>query len=111
MMSRTHLHLIDGHGQTFSVSTRTAPEAALAWALQQFPRIDPALLAEWAEDVAKAKDTRRDTLEPPRRARGKVSVPSDTAAAHLPSDFRTLTCRPDTGGSPESRGVKRGDAV
>lgn len=66
-MSRTQLHLVDHQGQTLSVATRTAAEAAFAWAIKEFPRIDPALLAGWAEDVAKAIEARAETVESPKR--------------------------------------------
>ena len=67
MMSRTQLHLVDHQGQALSVVTRTAAEAAYAWALQEFPRVDPALLAGWAEEVAKAIEARAEAVESPKR--------------------------------------------
>src|ERR1700728_4572037 len=66
-MSRTQLHLVDHQGQMLSVAIRTAAEAAFAWALQEFPHIDPALLAGWAEDVAKSIDGRTEPVESPMR--------------------------------------------
>jgi RNA polymerase sigma factor (sigma-70 family) len=67
MKSRTQLHLVDGQGRTLSVTTRAAAEAAFAWALREFPRIDPVLLAEWSEEVAKGIEARSEALESPKR--------------------------------------------
>jgi RNA polymerase sigma factor (sigma-70 family) len=67
MKSRNQLHLVDGQGRTLSVATRAAAEAAFAWALREFPRIDPVLLAEWSEEVAKAIEARSEAVESPKR--------------------------------------------
>lgn len=66
-MSRTQLHLVNHQGQSLSVATRAAVEAAYAWALKEFPHIDPAQLAGWAEEVGKAIDARAEPVESPKR--------------------------------------------
>ena len=66
-MSRTQLHLVNHQGQSLSVATRAAVEAAYAWALLEFPHIDPAQLAGWAEEVGKAIDARAEPVESPKR--------------------------------------------
>ena len=67
MKSSTQLHLVDGQGRTLSPITRAAAEAAYVWALREFPRIDPVLLAEWSEEVAKAIEARSEVVESPTR--------------------------------------------
>lgn len=67
MKSSTQLHLVDGQGRTLSLITRAAVEAAYTWALREFPRIDPVLLAEWSEEVAKAIEARSEVVESPTR--------------------------------------------
>jgi RNA polymerase sigma factor (sigma-70 family) len=67
MKSSTQLHLVDGQGRTLSLTTRAAAEAAYTWALREFPRIDPVLLAEWSEEVAKAIEARSEVVESPTR--------------------------------------------
>ena len=67
MKSRNQLHLVDGQGRTLSLITRAAVEAAYTWALREFPRIDPVLLAEWSEEVARAIEARSEVVESPTR--------------------------------------------
>lgn len=67
MKSSTQLHLVDGQGRTLSLITRAAVEAAYTWALREFPRIDPVLLAEWSEEVARAIEARSEVVESPTR--------------------------------------------
>ena len=67
MKSSTQLHLVDGQGRTLSLTTRAAAEAAYTWALREFPRIDPVLLAEWSEEVARAIEARSEVVESPTR--------------------------------------------
>jgi DNA-directed RNA polymerase specialized sigma24 family protein len=66
-MSRTQLHLVDGHGRTLSSANKAAAEAAFAWALREFPHIDPVLLTEWTEEVGKAIEARAQTVVSPKR--------------------------------------------
>ena len=61
------MHLVNHQGQSLSVATRAAVEAAYAWALVEFPHIDPAQLAGWAEEVGKAIDARAEPVESPKR--------------------------------------------
>ena len=66
-MTRTKLHLVDKHGNTISSVNRAAAEAAFAWAEREFPQIDPALVADWAEEVGKTIETYGQRVESPKR--------------------------------------------
>ena len=52
-MKRQRLHLVDENNDPVSPAIQSAVEAAHYWAVREFPRIDPALLANWAERLAK----------------------------------------------------------
>jgi DNA-directed RNA polymerase specialized sigma24 family protein len=53
-MKRQRLHLVDENNDPLSPAIRSAVEAAHYWAVREFPRVDPALLANWAERLAKS---------------------------------------------------------
>jgi hypothetical protein len=53
-MKRQRLHLVDENNDPVSPAIQSAVEAAHYWAVREFPRIDPALLANWAERLAKS---------------------------------------------------------
>jgi DNA-directed RNA polymerase specialized sigma24 family protein len=53
-MKRQRLHLVDENNDPLSPAIQSAVEAAHYWAVREFPRIDPALLANWAERLAKS---------------------------------------------------------
>jgi hypothetical protein len=46
-MKRQRLHLVDENNDPVSPAIQSAVEAAHYWAVREFPRIDPALLANW----------------------------------------------------------------
>ena len=66
-MSRTLLHLVDRQGRHLSLMQRDAVEAAHRWAVREFPRLDPAALASWAEQVGVGLAKRGETIQWPRR--------------------------------------------
>jgi DNA-directed RNA polymerase specialized sigma24 family protein len=66
-MSRTFLHLVDFQGRYLSSIQRDAVEAAYRWAIREFPRLDQARLANWAEQVGASLAKREETIESPRR--------------------------------------------
>ena len=53
-MKRQRLHLVDENNDPVSPAIQSAVEAAHYWAVREFPRVDPALLANWAERLAKS---------------------------------------------------------
>jgi hypothetical protein len=66
-MGRTHLHLVDYRGKAVARSTRAAIESAHDWAVREFPHLDPALLAGWAEEVGQSMQSRSDFINSPKR--------------------------------------------
>ena len=76
-MGQTLLHLVDQRGQTLPVAIRLAVEAAHRWVRWEYPHLDEAVVAGWAEDVGKAMGARLDEIRSPYRyafaaLRGKV---------------------------------------
>src|SRR3984957_14800108 len=66
-MGQTLLHLVDQRGQTLPVAIRLAVEAAHRWARWEYPHLDEAVVAGWAEDVGKAMGARSDEIRSPYR--------------------------------------------
>jgi len=66
-MSRTLLYLVDSQGCHLSWMQRDAVEAAYRWAVREFPRLDLATLASWAEQVGAGLAERGETIQWPRR--------------------------------------------
>jgi hypothetical protein len=66
-MGRTLLHLVDQRGQTLPVAIRLAVEAAHRWVRWEYPHLDEAVVAGWAEDVGKAMGARLDEIRFPYR--------------------------------------------
>src|SRR6202046_2292472 len=69
--------LADHRGQTLPVAIRLAVEAAHRWVRWEYPHLDEAVVAGWAEDVGKAMGARLDEIRSPYRyafaaLRGKV---------------------------------------
>jgi hypothetical protein len=76
-MARTLLHLVDGDGKDLAAATRDAVKHAYQWALAEFPNLDQAAVAGWAEDLGKAMAAHPGHIEFPRRyatsaLRGKI---------------------------------------
>jgi len=66
-MDQTLLHLVDRRGQILPVSIRLAVEAAHRWVRREYPYLDEAVIAGWAEDVGQAMGTRLDEIQSPHR--------------------------------------------
>ncbi len=66
-MGQTLLHLVDQRGQTLPVAIRLAVEAAHRWVRWEYPHLDEAVVAGWAEDVGQAMGTRLDEIRSPYR--------------------------------------------
>src|SRR5580704_6234781 len=66
-ISQTLLHLVDQRGQTLPVAIRLAVEAAHRWVRWEYPHLDEAVVAGWAEEVGKAMGARLDEIRSPRR--------------------------------------------
>lgn len=66
-MGQTLLHLVDQRGQTLPVAVRQAVEAAHRWVRREYPHLDEAVVAGWAEDVGKAMGGRLDDIRSPYR--------------------------------------------
>ena len=66
-MGQTLLHLVDQRGQTLPVAIRLAVEAAHRWVRWEYPHLDEAVVAGWAEDVGKAMGPRLDEIRSPYR--------------------------------------------
>jgi DNA-directed RNA polymerase specialized sigma24 family protein len=77
-MGQTLLHLVDQRGQTLPAAIRLPVVTAHRWVSREYPHLDEAIVAGWAEDVGKAMATRLDGIRSPYRyafaaLRGKVS--------------------------------------
>src|ERR1700691_65330 len=66
-MGQTLLHLVDQRGQTLPVAIRLAAEAAHRWVRWEYPHLDEAVVAGWAEDVGQAMGARLDEIRSPYR--------------------------------------------
>ncbi len=59
------LHLVDRYGLPVSDELSSALGSAFRWAARQFPLVDEALMATWAEEVALSMSEK--TIQSPRR--------------------------------------------
>jgi hypothetical protein len=66
-MGQTLLHLVDQRGQTLPAAIRLPVETAHRWIRREYPHLDEAVVAGWAEDVGKAMGTRLDDIRSPYR--------------------------------------------
>jgi hypothetical protein len=66
-MGQTLLHLVDRRGETLPAAIRLAVEAAHRWVRREYPHLDAAVVAGWAEDVGKAMSGRLDDIRSPYR--------------------------------------------
>ena len=66
-MGQTLLHLVDRRGETLPVAIRLAVETAHRWVRREYPHLDGAVVAGWAEDVGKAMGGRLDDIRSPYR--------------------------------------------
>ncbi len=85
---REQLHLIDNAGVDVRGSIQSAVEHAFRWILRSYPLVDPALIANWAEELACSMEAGAIDLRNPRRyasaaLEGKVKDWLKTGAAKL----------------------------
>jgi DNA-directed RNA polymerase specialized sigma24 family protein len=66
-MGQTLLHLVDQRGQTLPAAIRLPVEAAHRWVRREYPHLDEAIVAGWAEDIGKAMGARLDDIRSPYR--------------------------------------------
>ena len=66
-MIRTHLHLVDTSGAVVCAEIETAVERSFLWVLRDYPQVDPAMIANWAEEVARCMQERATTFVSPQR--------------------------------------------
>src|ERR1700744_187180 len=66
-MDQALLHLVDRRGQILPGSVRLAVESAHRWVRREYPHLDAAVVAGWAEDVGKAMGGRLDDIRSPYR--------------------------------------------
>lgn len=66
-MGRTHLFLVDRRNQPLPKGLRTVVEAAYRWACADFPHLDRAQVATWAEELALAMHEKEQEIQEPRR--------------------------------------------
>ena len=67
MTERARLHLVDAEGGAVSPAIQEAAEAAFRWVSRDFPTLDKAKLADWAEAVAASMHAREGDIESPVR--------------------------------------------
>jgi DNA-directed RNA polymerase specialized sigma24 family protein len=66
-MDQALLHLVDPRGQTLPGSIRLAVESVHRWVRREYPHLDEAVIAGWAEDVGRAMGGRIDDIRSPYR--------------------------------------------
>ena len=66
-MMRAPLHLVDTVGNPIRASIQAAVEDAYRWTVRKYPLVDPALIANWAEDLACSMEVLGDTFRNPHR--------------------------------------------
>ncbi len=86
MTERAQLHLVDAEGAAVSPVIRDAVETVFRWALRDYPNVDRAQMADWAETVARSMQARGSDIELPERyayaaLKGKVRDWFRTGAA------------------------------
>jgi hypothetical protein len=66
-MGQTLLHLVDRNGKDLAAETRDAVKDAFEWAVREYPKVDDASVAGWAEELGEAMAARPTLIEFPRR--------------------------------------------
>jgi RNA polymerase sigma factor (sigma-70 family) len=61
-MKQTQLHLVDAQGSAVSSTVNSAVEVVFRWVLRDFPHVDPAMIAEWAEEVGCAMESKGNQI-------------------------------------------------
>ena len=77
MKRRAQLHLVNAEGTAVSPEIREAIESAFRWVMRDFPNLDEARLADWAEGLATSMEARGGGITSPKKfayaaLRGKV---------------------------------------
>jgi DNA-directed RNA polymerase specialized sigma24 family protein len=86
MMNSAQLHLVVEGGSPVSPEIEAAVKRAFHWVSRDYPNVDSALIANWAEDVGRSMEERSDTIQSPQRyayaaLKGKVRDWSKRGAA------------------------------
>jgi len=99
-MTRTQLHLVDNSGIAVCPEVETAVERSFHWVLRDYPQLDSAMIANWAEEVALSMQVRVTTIVSPQRyayaaLKGKVhdwmrSSPAKEEVAGLGRDLERI---------------------
>ena len=66
-MTRAQLHLVDTSGIAVCPEVETAVERSFHWVLRDYPQLDSAMIANWAEEVALSMQMRVTTIVSPQR--------------------------------------------
>lgn len=66
-MDRALLHLVDRAGSSVMPEVEEAIQQAYHWVLRDFPRVDPAMIDDWAEEVAASMQERGGVIKSPKR--------------------------------------------
>lgn len=67
MAGSVRLHLVDNAGSDVSSVVRDSIEAAYRWVVVEYPNVDTALIANWAERLAGSMQLRGAEIEHPKR--------------------------------------------
>jgi DNA-directed RNA polymerase specialized sigma24 family protein len=99
-MTRAQLHLVDTSGTAVCPEVETAVERSFHWVLRDYPQLDSAMIANWAEEVALSMQARVTTIVSPQRyayaaLKGKVhdwmrSAPAKEEVAGLGRDLERI---------------------
>jgi hypothetical protein len=99
-MTRAQLHLVDTSGIAVCPEVETAVERSFHWVLRDYPQLDSAMIANWAEEVALSMQVRVTTIVSPQRyayaaLKGKVhdwmrSAPAKEEVAGLGRDLERI---------------------
>lgn len=86
MMNRAQLHLVDTAGSPVCAEIEAAVNRAFQWVSRDYPNIDSALLANWAEEIGRSMEDRAEAIQSPQRyayaaLKGKVRDWSKRGAA------------------------------
>ena len=99
-MTRAQLHLVDTSGTAVCAEVEAAVERSFHWVLRDYPHLDSAMIANWAEEVALSMQMRVTTIVSPQRyayaaLKGKVhdwmrSAPAKEEVAGLGRDLERI---------------------
>ena len=99
-MKQTQLHLVDAQGSAVSPTVTSAVEVVFRWVLRDFPQVDPAMIAEWAEEVGSAMELKGNLIAAHERyaytaLKGKVrdwlrTKPAKEESAGIGQDLERL---------------------